>query len=780
MDRPEDPGGLFKRRIRSYHRRAITTILAAATVGAQPPQPAADGLDPLRAERDALAEALRRSEGLRMLAEAELALPRDAAAALALARRGAEKQPGPRAQRVLQMCLDGQHLLAEARRSDGALRSVAWARTGAAILCGDDGTAFVWSPADGVAAAAVLDAALTTGRRARHACSAGASDELILIAGTDRWMGTQLWSAGDDAPRATLVGAQHATVSPDGARIAAVTAGGDITIFAAADGAELHVAAIGRPLSALAWLPDGGLWAGTEDGRLIRCSAEGAVLAEWRGHERAVRCIAFSAGGQVAITGGDAGRAVVWNVPERRHTAVLAPHGQPVLRAALAAEGTRALTLAGPPGVDRLRRARVWDTAAAVSIEDDGALCLGAAITADGTQLATWGEAGTLRLTELDTGERTVLPGHRGRVLDAAFERNGQRLLSVDEHGTARLWSVRSGLERRRWQAHDQRIVDLAYAGDGSRLATASSDHTAVVWPARAPRDPVVLNGHTASLTAIAFAPAGDRLLTGGMDESASVWDPATGDELALLNEHDEMVTRVAFAADGDTAATASTDGTIRLWHGRGRPGAVLEHADAVLALAFAKGGGRLASATEGGAIHLWDVEATTSIALLASADHAAVAVAFAADDAMVWSLHEDHRVRALPTATAAASAQGQRPARPRGQPLERLRALPDGGVLSADGRALFRWRANLSEPTAEFVLDGDPSPLAFDVSADGTRLAAAYDDGSVAVWDLTDNTLHAHHGPYAARVTALAFGPSRRFATGTERGEVWLWDTDL
>ena len=72
---------------------------------------------------------------------------------------------------------------------------------------------------------------------------------------------------------------------------------------------------------------------------------------------------------------------------------------------------------------------------------------------------------------------------------------------------------------------HSSEVFGVSFSRDGTRIATGSEDGTARVWDAATGEELVRLSGHDGLVALVDFSPDGTRLLTGGGDGTARVWD---------------------------------------------------------------------------------------------------------------------------------------------------------------------------------------------------------------------------------------------------------------
>ena len=385
----------------------------------------------------------------------------------------------------------------------------------------------------------------------------------------------------------------------------------------------------------------------------------------------------------------------------------------------------------------------------------------------------------------------------------------------------------------------------LAISPVGQLIATTGEDNTIILWDISDPRAPTVrttLRGHGGQVTALSFDPRGQILASGAGDDTTRLWNvtnPGNPSEQAVLSGQSLGIDALAFTPDGTRLATGAGDTTIQLWDLadllRPTQGAVLTgHTDGVRGMVFSPDGRKLASASADGSkgdanlhsgnstVRLWTVvDAARSEALARLSPGARVVPTFTPDGRFlasgfpttIWAITDRSRPQMVATVSTfnqggqatAFSPDGRQlasgdpavlwdttdPANPRDLTPDVERT--DGAdvvlfsptaplVVTATGSPLQMWDVSGEQPALAATLTGAAATdqgAAF--ALDGTVLAAHTDDGTVQLWDVTDQGRPRPLSALGASrntIESVAFGPdSNTLVTGSTMGVVTVWN---
>lgn len=197
--------------------------------------------------------------------------------------------------------------------------------------------------------------------------------------------------------------------------------------------------------------------------------------------------------------------------------------------------------------------------------------------TRDGANLVSISSDKTIRVWEVATGKlvRTLRgqigAGFEGMIFAAALSLNN-RLLAVggySKNNNLRLLDFKTGEVIRLLEGHRDVINDLAFSLDGMRLISGSADDTARIWDVGSGQTLHILKGHSDNINAVAFSPGGKRAVTGSRDRTLKLWNVQDGTLIQTMEDHTKEVNTTVFTPDGRYILSGSNDRTIRLWDAR-------------------------------------------------------------------------------------------------------------------------------------------------------------------------------------------------------------------
>jgi WD40 repeat protein/tRNA A-37 threonylcarbamoyl transferase component Bud32 len=446
--------------------------------------------------------------------------------------------------------------------------------------------------------------------------------------------------------------------------------------------------------------------------------------------------------------------------------------------------------LAGEP--IRARRTGAWErTIKWVQRRPAIAALLGTIILVAG--LGFVGVAWQLRETQWWLAEANLTNYHNRIALaneawsDNNFGRAAELLAGCPRNQRGWEWYYLMGLRQTapvRFPAHDGAVYSVAFSPDGRYLASASADRTIQIRDLAAGGAIQTLTGHEDTVRCVAFSPLGDRLASASWDGKIKIWDIGAGHLVHDLVGHAGRVISVGYSPDRKHLASAGEDGLVRIWNVEtGQPvGKPMVHGDIVLSVAYSPDGQRIASASDDGVVKLWGAAAAQPILTAPEKIEIPRGVAFSPDGMHLALACGDGVIRVLDTAT------GRVIDKSRSAHTDGIRGVaygPEGTRLasvSGDG-AVKLWNAATWQEAITLHTDRNllARTVAFGPAPDCVRLAAAYEDGTIRVWQAPSDTsrydarrvLTAHRGVVYGVAYSLD-GQQIASASGDRTVRIW------
>ncbi|NLI75809.1 MAG: hypothetical protein GX442_05125 [Candidatus Riflebacteria bacterium] len=407
----------------------------------------------------------------------------------------------------------------------------------------------------------------------------------------------------------------------------------------------------------------------------------------------------------------------------------------------------------------------------------------GAALSPDGSTLATWSALGECAdLWNVADWEHRLAIKPQRVIHGVAWHPDGKRLaVAMNPLGLAFL-----DLGTKKWcgrlrSARPVRSLAWNAAGDRLGVVLESSDYLAPDQPLAG-----IAGG---GFTIVRADP--ETLELPDLEAPAILLDPAREQATIALRPGFAGVEDLAWSPDGRLLAAGlwqyrrPAPAAVRLYDTETRREvAAFPHGTYAGSVAWSPDGRRLAAASQREFVRVWDVAAKAATAHLKTPaarsfdqDQWATQVAWMPDGARLLVACADERLRLLDATTGEVrTAFGKGHARP----VHQVGLSRDGAVvvsLEREGRELLVWRVDSPDsPAARLPLPGPAG--CFALASSGSRLAVALQArGVVLVLDPATGREEARLSGQAGRVLALVWSPDETaLAAGSTDGTVRLW----
>jgi WD40 repeat protein len=329
------------------------------------------------------------------------------------------------------------------------------------------------------------------------------------------------------------------------------------------------------------------------------------------GHTDAVLTCALSRDGLRAVTASSDRTIRLWDIRTGAALAGLEGHSDDVAVVLFNADGSRIIS-AAQDGI------RVWDAASHALLAFLPQKRSLIAVSEDGRGVVSTSAANRLQIWDANTRQESSRTMN-GPILAVRFGQEGARALVAAADNSIELYEAASGRRLRVLRGHARKPLNASFSPDGQRIASIGDDQTARIWNAADGRqlfalsDPKLSRDLAVRLVAdralvpfdfgfrlhalegarrLADLPVGDGKASvplaspdgrfvvatsaAGANPSTStritLWDSASGKELAAM-EQPSTTTCVDISQDGRQLLIGARDGTGRIW-------SVGQHAD--------------------------------------------------------------------------------------------------------------------------------------------------------------------------------------------------------
>lgn len=153
----------------------------------------------------------------------------------------------------------------------------------------------------------------------------------------------------------------------------------------------------------------------------------------------------------------------------------------------------------------------------------------------------------------------------KAHLYSVLFLSNDTFLSGAQGDRSARLWSLRSRKEERRFVGHRGTVSNIVCLPSGKEIVTASTDGTLGLWNVGDASLKKKIEAGCAYPCPLALSPEGDRVITADKQGRLHVWDPNTWQEIMTIGAHTDTVEDIDISPDGALVLSCSHDNSARV-----------------------------------------------------------------------------------------------------------------------------------------------------------------------------------------------------------------------
>ena len=605
-------------------------------------------------------------------------------------------------------------------------------------------------------------------------------------------------------------------ISPDGSTYASGDWNGQVKLWDAESGAELHSMSHGQYVHAVAFDPTGRwLATGSSDHSIHIYEVDsGELLQTLYGHIDAVVSVRFSADGNQLLTAGFDNTARLWDLSTGEQEQTLTGHSWWVWAAEFSPDDQWIVT------VSQDGKAMVWQRGAngeyqpLTEFAKHSGPIYAAQFSPDGQTIATAGYDRRVLLWNpdqvqpVDIARRLdneadppspyeELAQHEGPVRALAFSPDGSQLVSGGQDNVLRVWDLATAQERAVLRGHASHVRDCVFSPDSLLLLSAGRDQQIKLWEPDSYGESLTLGASARTqqgdaVLAARFSRDGKLIVTANRDRTATLWDaeqeasqqtPHQAPLQTFAEGHDFLASSAVFSADGTQLATGAGDGTARIWDvATGTEVLQLDNTGRTAALAVSPDGQWIATGSPGNNAIVWSTQTGEQVAELTGHEAAITSLAFSHDSQTLATGDDLGRCRLWNHEASPDKWTGSHWLRGHSRSISAMTFVDQGKrlVTASGDNTCGQWDVATGQELTDLVLRHPDWVTGMAVSQDGTRVLTSCDDGKLRLWSLANaRVLREIESTGEVVFTSVDLSPdgNQALAATAANGKVQMWN---
>ncbi|MDF1662729.1 MAG: hypothetical protein P1V97_13215 [Planctomycetota bacterium] len=205
----------------------------------------------------------------------------------------------------------------------------------------------------------------------------------------------------------------------------------------------------------------------------------------------------------------------------------------------------------------------------------------------------------------------TIASVHKGPIRQITVSACGNFVLSRDDTGSIKAWSVLTGEKVELPLKAGAFAEGVVFSPDGRILAGLSKDKGYLSFYDWGGKKSFVQENLSPNYTALVFSKLGERCASLSKSNKIQVWSPFTGNILSPEFAHPSPVIGYCFSEDGRFLTSLCQDKTLRVWDPSGKTVFAIKkaHEKTISAFAADQNGQELVSASEDGQLCFWKMK---------------------------------------------------------------------------------------------------------------------------------------------------------------------------